>query len=103
LYSFLLFFLHSLPTRRSSDLISITWNIFFIAIMDNFIVHWFSLLLKPKKNNLLLLFIFKLKQPIILLIYKKKNSNIDNNNNNYIDRKSTRLNSSHLGISYAVF
>src|SRR5436853_4432295 len=28
---------------------------------------------------------------------------VDSSNNIYIDRKSTRLNSSHLGISYAVF
>src|SRR5690606_40608086 len=84
--------LHSFPTRRSSDLLydlsntaekiglrSLNVRISKLSLKDVIlpcILHW-------NKNH-------------YIVLYKIKNEN-------YLDRKSTRLNSSHVKISYAVF
>src|SRR5436190_11658512 len=67
--------LHSFPTRRSSDLV--TWN----AIEDN-VIH--GAVVIDGYNGFWMGF-------------------IRNNVHGLVDRKSTRLNSSHTVISYAVF
>ena len=42
--------------------------------------------------------IFRVKVDMVVLSFQ-----VTDNKGHYVDRKSTRLNSSHLGISYAVF
>src|SRR5699024_11992032 len=90
--------LHSFPTRRSSDLDTALGGP--ITMLRR--VHWGpfeQLRLEPKDT--------------FELFYEEKNfrsvggfitgANPMHRGHEYIDRKSTRLNSSHVSISYAVF
>src|SRR5699024_12715925 len=97
-YSTLLY-LHSFPTRRSSDLFSkslplteaILLQIACRLTVDNNTGN----LQLDKYLHLLTLNVTFLKLGDLSL---KNNEDLD-----HIDRKSTRLNSSHVSISYAVF
>src|SRR5699024_4405789 len=64
------------------------------------------------RNDLAFIYPDKHKKPIIILViytkqgdinYKQNDKVIDQATEKAIDRKSTRLNSSHVSISYAVF
>src|SRR5205814_10000965 len=79
--------LHSFPTRRSSDLV------FFLLGLGFALYHW----KKPFYAFMLLSFMGTLSASIISVEAPQSLRTAGK------DRKSTRLNSSHLGISYAVF
>src|SRR5690242_21935908 len=72
--------LHSFPTRRSSDLKDRAWKTLHNLIHKDpdYIAIWISDVLTFSVN-------------------------VMGSENNVVDRKSTRLNSSHMSISYAVF
>src|SRR5207249_9803238 len=77
--------LHSFPTRRSSDLVGLTlWAVGVSAIGILFVILT-KTIVQP------LLAIPGLAQYFAVFVHGA------------IDRKSTRLNSSHVSISYAVF
>src|SRR5699024_12693075 len=78
--------LHSFPTRRSSDLYPIA-DTFCYCLMPN---H-FHFLVRIKSESVL-------KKVFREKIEKRNLQGFQN-----LDRKSTRLNSSHVSISYAVF
>src|SRR5699024_11451665 len=84
--------LHSFPTRRSSDLISaqLKYN---IDAVNQFICNYIPVPVRDFTAALKLIVIrsFDVNKP---------GAEIDNE---FQDRKSTRLNSSHVSISYAVF
>src|SRR5699024_12818955 len=89
-----LLFLHFFPTRRSSDLL-------LISLAMILIVSDVRYMLIP--NNILLSF---LPLFIVLRIIHPLDpwwSSITGAVGGFLDRKSTRLNSSHVSISYAVF
>src|SRR5699024_12580692 len=92
-------YLPSFPTRRSSDLIQELSNIFLSAI--SFITG--SVIEKGDIN--LNEFLLKLvnNRPFICIVASLVVTALDLCFNSSIDRKSTRLNSSHVSISYAVF
>src|SRR5699024_12500890 len=75
--------LHSFPTRRSSDLIQVEWLPWHHTMGGNVILHGIL-----KNGGTLYI---DDGRPLPQLFHKT------------IDRKSTRLNSSHVSISYAVF
>src|SRR5437868_7560062 len=75
--------LHSFPTRRSSDL------------------HRSMILTAVNRSSAKPFLGSECNQPAILRIWLNLNPTI--RMLDYIDRKSTRLNSSHVSISYAVF
>src|SRR5205814_9407075 len=92
--------LHSFPTRRSSDLVT-TLNVLTGAIglglgfglqsvASNFVSGFVLLMDKSIK-------------PGDVISFTTGTSGASAGNFGLVDRKSTRLNSSHLGISYAVF
>src|SRR5699024_12555464 len=100
LFLFFLFFLsfcvylvlHSFPTRRSSDLLlGCSTVVDFFIYWWHFLYRWLDYV-KCKSNEpfkcILKFTLFKKYQFIMNVL---------------IDRKSTRLNSSHVSISYAVF
>src|SRR5699024_11970866 len=85
---------HSFPTRRSSDLLALTLSPF-LSYSNNYIY------LNPTPTYYQGLQVFQYTQNSVLrrggelmLSYYISSS---------LDRKSTRLNSSHVSISYAVF
>src|SRR5690606_41530370 len=90
--------LHSFPTRRSSDLHDIEGNVFHQSEID--ILHFF--MNDPKIRN---------RKQLEYLSGNKQSKNHILRFTLYpnfgflffVDRKSTRLNSSHVKISYAVF
>src|SRR5437899_11709294 len=75
-------YLHSFPTRRSSDLID---QPVAIRIADEIAVRAERLL--------------RVKPVVADIVFNQHREAVSGST----DRKSTRLNSSHLGISYAVF
>src|SRR5690606_42000366 len=91
--------LHSFPTRRSSDLDRTIKNAANKSSDDLIIalIYWFSI-----KDNKFLNFsasYFKNTSKANLFSFLNFKTNISV----FEDRKSTRLNSSHVKISYAVF
>src|SRR5205814_8977449 len=84
--------LHSFPTRRSSDL---AWAPFAEGRNNVF------------QNELLLSIATKFQKSVAQVILRwltQRGIVVLSKSENYLrDRKRTRLNSSHLGISYAVF
>src|SRR5699024_12777665 len=79
--------LHSFPTRRSSDLNG----------------GIYEMELTRAAINAKATAISKLKPEFTGSAYKSLAKRLKFKPNPYIDRKSTRLNSSHVSISYAVF
>src|SRR5437773_7875151 len=75
--------LHSFPTRRSSDL-------FPAVSRSGMAIRSFKL---PRLEN---------PKPKCLMVAREKGI-LSPDNHQALDRKSTRLNSSHITISYAVF
>src|SRR5205814_9173204 len=86
--------LHSFPTRRSSDL---SWS---GPESTRKSCHWLSLPSSPFSDTL-----SEVSPPIAMrrFIDTTSSSVTPRSVAILVDRKSTRLNSSHLGISYAVF
>src|SRR5439155_1833299 len=86
--------LHSFPTRRSSDLRAFEFALgdVFVGRRSNFFLSFAiaSMALYRVANSLFFLY------PPDTFSIKRKGSSL-------LDRKSTRLNSSHVAISYAVF
>src|SRR5688572_31464008 len=60
-------------------------------------------ILYPKQNVAAIDFYSRIRPDIPYGIMDDKDSIFDTDRNNFADRKSTRLNSSHSQISYAVF
>src|SRR5207253_10517887 len=96
-FSAALRFLHSFPTRRSSDLVreiesSLPWiPVLLILIGLKFpLIFFFGVLLLLGRQAIYGLELARNHFPFSFIFY-------------YVDRKSTRLNSSHVAISYAVF
>src|SRR5690606_41476769 len=96
-----LFYLPSFPTRRSSDLFRqqinenakmLCWHHVIPEMNHNELVGW------TNKNEDLAVVIFRNEDD-----YYRNKKRIDVNKTVFQDRKSTRLNSSHVKISYAVF
>src|SRR5690606_39522308 len=94
-------YLHSFPTRRSSDLFHNTRNSYVWGLDPNYLYSedpdLFKLLqsiVDGKEEN---------AGPIIKEKFGARFVFADAKENLDIDRKSTRLNSSHVKISYAVF
>src|SRR5699024_11946739 len=93
--------LHSFPTRRSSDLVKLKDpRVGFVTVTDVEVTGdlqqakiFISVLGDDEKKNETLLGLAKAKGFIRTEIGKRIR----------LDRKSTRLNSSHVSISYAVF
>src|SRR5699024_11548053 len=94
-------YLHSFPTRRSSDLV-ILLIVFIIKLLILTVIEFAIAVVNIDRkpfisaalvNDSLTCFSVKLIgiSKVILLL------------KNFADRKSTRLNSSHVSISYAVF
>src|SRR5699024_12574071 len=92
LYPSLLLHLYSFPTRRSSDLEC--------KINGSSVLHLalalLTVLITQDTSN-----VFESVQAMIFLEYKS--IILVRETNPFIDRKSTRLNSSHVSILYAVF
>src|SRR5205807_10399461 len=95
--------LHSFPTRRSSDLIDmlcfdcgkLTRDASIASLPDHpFCQDCSSKLLAP---------LFWSSAYATNILHKKRDKQSLDENEQKADRKSTRLNSSHLVISYAVF
>src|SRR5690606_41350144 len=85
--------LHSFPTRRSSDLgTSTTRWLAFTAFL--------ILVRKSAIGSVIIILIFRIWFSAIPIIIRAKPLP---SYNSTLDRKSTRLNSSHVKISYAVF
>src|SRR5205814_10352309 len=88
--------LHSFPTRRSSDLAGKPCKV----LADD---HFFAFNNTSHGEPVFYscrFFIISIEQSASICHLGKKPTTISNR---FEDRKSTRLNSSHLGISYAVF
>src|SRR5699024_12378719 len=83
--------LHSFPTRRSSDLIE-QFTIDFPLSSFSSSFHCFTLL-----NEV------KVRDDLPMIWPTSLHRHIPNRRRQAKDRKSTRLNSSHVSISYAVF
>src|SRR5205814_9568335 len=82
--------LHSFPTRRSSDLLrALRRSLWRNRLLPRGCAH--------KKQERYC------SQHQDTLVMRLHQSFLSNENRLTLDRKSTRLNSSHLGISYAVF
>src|SRR5690606_41667619 len=93
-------FLHSFPTRRSSDLL-----LGFIAIVGVIIMQLFLLnqaySFEKKESEAK---IFYALHDVVEKIHRDNKTILPATNHiKKVDRKSTRLNSSHVKISYAVF
>src|SRR5699024_12529889 len=82
-------YLHSFPTRRSSDLLIIMIKCLLDMVIDNELIYY-------KLNCPINLF----NSPTSLV---KSVELVEISSIELVDRKSTRLNSSHVSISYAVF
>src|SRR5205807_7735907 len=96
-------FLHSFPTRRSSDLtlffgLAIVCGLLLTPLRREFLKPWIWL------GGLVALLVFL---PNLIWEYQHNFAtlellrNVQKMHKNVVDRKSTRLNSSHLVISYA--
>src|SRR5205814_10371807 len=87
---------HSFPTRRSSDLLRLIYGsierLGLIVLQDSFQDRQ-----TPKRFNIAIGLGFFKKTKFFIALVQHRNDFCQ------LDRKSTRLNSSHLGISYAVF
>src|SRR5205814_2458565 len=83
--------LHSFPTRRSSDLIRKNG----VPYSDKAVLTEYVTLLPGQQNDSYIALTAFVDDPTYLTGQFIRTYNLD--------RKSTRLNSSHLGISYAVF
>src|SRR5262245_64409589 len=81
--------LHSFPTRRSSDLAQYRKTIDMNPNFDGFYVEMSELL---EQKGMFAEYLSASNPSVAMADATRK-----------LDRKSTRLNSSHLGISYAVF
>src|SRR5699024_11873622 len=91
-------YLHSFPTRRSSDL---RWN--FDGEVDGYVLNFStqffqSFLLRPDYIDEFTFFQGQAKQSVLDIP-----TDLRPRITTLLDRKSTRLNSSHVSISYAVF
>src|SRR5207249_7576162 len=94
--------LHSFPTRRSSDLCAARFGLHPLLRANNGSVnlcHWTSLS-QPTRLTLVLLSIFRRMGSGSRIPGRSMRLCLRAGS---IDRKSTRLNSSHVSISYAVF
>src|SRR5690606_40841916 len=105
--------LHSFPTRRSSDLATIMA----IVIITGFILNRSTNLFNSLAISALIILLLNPKELFnpgfqlsfsavlgIAILYPPINKTINKfNHKSKLDRKSTRLNSSHVKISYAVF
>src|SRR5205814_9256057 len=87
-------YLHSFPTRRSSDLV-----VFLAAIGAVNLAIFVSTFARSELQVLQFIPIIVVPQGLLSGIFWS----VSSLSNPCGDRKSTRLNSSHLGISYAVF
>src|SRR5690606_41927283 len=91
-------YLPSFPTRRSSDLavfIPVT-----VALLAAYGFAWVDF----KGRDFLFIAVFALQiVPIQITLVPLLTAYVDLGVNGTLDRKSTRLNSSHVKISYAVF
>src|SRR5205814_8189572 len=87
--------LHSFPTRRSSDLIREEM----VMSLTSYIGTERNILAETPQHCHTL----KLEHPILTNRDLEKLRRVSQGDFLATDRKSTRLNSSHLGISYAVF
>src|SRR5207253_5908850 len=92
--------LHSFPTRRSSDLVGRikTYHIKRLKIAPQFIASMTSSLLDAGAVRMMIHLADTLGIEIIA-----KSVETSEQVDFLLDRKSTRLNSSHVAISYAVF
>src|SRR5699024_12478079 len=81
--------LHSFPTRRSSDLIEMLEETGFCSGIENY-----SAPMAGRKKG---------ETPTTLMDFFPKDYLLVVDESHVTDRKSTRLNSSHVSISYAVF
>src|SRR5690625_5407558 len=89
---FLLLYCLPFPTRRSSDL-----------KLPKQMIRWFEN--RHNQNRQLIIFVptISMTKKIKVLISNFLFCRNINQNKENVDRKSTRLNSSHVAISYAVF
>src|SRR5690606_41705002 len=95
--------LNSFPTRRSSDLIEVTDCLGLDNTANNYNFEVFPV---PANEVLNLVFSMEQGQNLEVKLYSMDAKVVYSTNivsNNVKDRKSTRLNSSHVKISYAVF
>src|SRR5205814_2654159 len=84
-------YLHSFPTRRSSDLVQLTGQGRRAALR------------MIRRHRVLELYLTQLLNYDWGRVHQEAERLEHAVSDDLIDRKSTRLNSSHLGISYAVF
>src|SRR5205814_7871083 len=93
---------HTIPTRRSSDLASTHDYILFFTNVGKVYrlkVHELPLGSRQSKGRAIQnLLPFRQGEQVRAVVQTRDFAEAE-----YLDRKSTRLNSSHLGISYAVF
>src|SRR5690606_41585167 len=91
----------SFPTRRSSDLVFIKCIHCSLTLLISVRVSHVSP--KVKFRNCIIDALLKLCVPYISKDYLVAKLNVSASDRSIGDRKSTRLNSSHVKISYAVF
>src|SRR5205814_4836384 len=95
--------LHSFPTRRSSDLnnFAAIWAMFGIAnqMLAALALAVVSAFLVNEGRSK---YLWVTMLPMLVVISTTSTAGVEMLQGYWKDRKSTRLNSSHLGISYAV-
>src|SRR5690606_41449325 len=95
--------LHSFPTRRSSDLNAYKQKEKEVNTMDQQLLVFVTVV--EKQNFTRAAEYLHMTQPAvsqyIQTLERHVGTKLLNRSNKYVDRKSTRLNSSHVKISYA--
>src|SRR5207253_11476585 len=95
-------YLHSFPTRRSSDLIMFGTEALDRDIQQRMAKHSFEIS-RARKAPFQEFYAWRAKERSQSALANTESESKRRGNQSGRDRKSTRLNSSHVAISYAVF